>query len=238
MLSPQDRQHKKGVFAKAFRSGGNAQAKRYEELYADFCKDGYTRELAESYADSFVNESKKPLPENILEAVNLFDRVHDLSSAEFYLEMLRDKKMNNEDKFVYCVEMLKNISKVGHWRDAEDFRTENINFMQNYSEKVTMQQRADMYIALALADCSAKHYAQAFKLITGFGYKPQGRNDTKLLELLITGIYICSKTGNQESVDNAIDNARSALKLFSEFEHTWTKDYYEKCIEEASQGII
>ena len=238
MLSPQERERKKGMFAKALRSGGNAETKRYMELYADFSQLGYTRDLADDYADSFVNDQKKPLPEDIIQAAKLFDRIHDYGSAEFYLEMLKDKKLNNDDKFSYCIEMLKIKSKQGHWRDAVDFRTENINFMQNHSKKVDMKQLADMYIALALVDCASKKYMPAFKLLMNFGYKPQGKNDAKLLEILITGIYICSKTGNQESVDNAIENAHGAMKLFTEYEHPWLKAYYEKQIEEAAQGII
>ncbi len=238
MLSPQERERKKGVFAKALRSGGNAETKRYMELYNEFYNSGYSRELAENYADAFVNEHKKPLAEDIIQTAKLFDRIRDLSSTEFYLDMLKDKKLSNEDKFIYCIEMLKNKSKLGHWRDAEDFRTENINFMQNYSEKVDMKQRADMYIALALVDCATKHYTQGFKLLMNFGYKPQGRNDVKLLEILITGIYICSKTGDQESVDNAVENAHAAMKLFTEYECPWTKAFYEKLIEDAAQGII
>lgn len=238
MLSPQERERKKGVFGKALRSGGNADTKRYMELYEDFSISGYSAELAENYADAFVNEHKKPLAEDVLQTVQLFDRIRDFRSAEFYLDMLKDKKLSNEDKFAYCIETLKNKSKQGHWRDAEDFRTENINFMQNYSEKVDMKQRADMYIALALVDCAAKHYMQGFKLLMGFGYKPQGKNDSKLLEILITGIYICSMTGNQESIDNAVENAHGAMKLFSEFEHTWTRSFYEQKIEDAARGII
>ncbi len=238
MLSPQERERKKGVFAKALRSGGNADTKRYMELYADFSELGYTRELAENYADAFVNEHKKPLAEDILQTVRLFDRIRDFGSAEFYLYMLKDKKLNNDDKFGYCIEALKNKSKQGHWRDAVDFRTENINFMQNHSEKVDMKQRADLYIALALVDCATKKYMQAFKLLMNFGYKPQGRNDSKLLEILITGIYICSHTGNQESIDNAVENAHGAMKLFTEYEHPWLKAFYEKQIQDAAQGII
>ena len=238
MLSPQERERKKGVFAKALRSGGNEDTKRYMELYADFSQLGYTKNLANDYADAFVNDCKKPLAEDIIQTVRLFDRIRDFGSAEFYLDMLKDKKLSNEDKFAYCIESLKNLSKQGHWRPAVDFRTENINFMQNHSEKVDMQQRADLYIALALVDCAAKKYMPAFKLLMNFGYKPQGKNDVKLLEILITGIYICSKTGDRESIDNAVENARSAMKLFTEFEHPWLKDYYEKQIEDAAQGII
>lgn len=237
MLSTQEREHKRGMIAKTFRQSGT-DVKKYDELYIQFCHDGYSKDLAELFADTFVNEPKKPAPDDIIQTAQLFDRVHDLSSAEFYLDMLKDKKLGNDDKFSYCVEMLKNKSKQGHWRDAEDFRTENINFMQNYSEKVDIKQRADMYIALALVDCAAKHYTQAFKLLTGFGYKPQGKNDTKLIEIVITGVYICAKSGDEGSLENAVNNAHSALKLFSDYEYYWTKAYYEKCIEEAAKGII
>lgn len=238
MLSLQERESKKGVFSKPLRSGGSADGKRYNEIYANFSRDGYSRALADEYADAFVNDRKKPSAEDILQTVKLFDRIRDFGTAEFYLEMLSDKKLSNEDKFAYCIEMLKNKSKRGNWRDAVDFRTENINFLQKHSEKVSMKQRAEMYIALSLVDCASKEYMQAFKLLTGFGYRPQGRNDENLLEILITGVYICSKSGEQDSIENAVENARGALKLFTEFEHPWLKAYYEKRIEDAAQGII
>ena len=238
MLSPQERERKKGVFAKALRSGGKAQTKKYMELYADFSQMGYTRELADGYADAFVNDQKKPLTEDIIQTAILFDRVRDFGSAEFYLDMLKDKKLGNDDKFAYCIEMLKVKSKQGHWRDAVDFRTENINFMQNYSKKVDMKHLAEMYIALALVDCASKKYMQAFKLLTNFGYKPQGQNDATLVEICITCIYICAKSGDRDSVASNIENAHGALKLFTEFEHPWLKAYYEKLIEDASQGIV
>ncbi len=238
MLSPQERERKKGVFAKALRSGGNADTQRYLELYGDFSQNGYTRELAENYADSFVNDRKKPLHEDILQTVRLFEKIRDYGSAEFYLEMLADKKLSGEDRFIYCINSLNVKSKQGHWRDAEDFRTENINFMQKQSEKVDMDLRADLYIALALADCAAKHYTQGFKLLMGFGYKPKGKNDLKLLDILITGIYICSQTDNQGTVYNAVSNAHSAMRLITEYEHPWLEDYYEQRIKDASEGII
>ena len=157
---------------------------------------------------------------------------------EFYLEMLADKKLSGEDRFIYCINSLNVKSKQGHWRDAEDFRTENINFMQKQSEKVDMDLRADLYIALALADCAAKHYTQGFKLLMGFGYKPKGKNDLKLLDILITGIYICSQTDNQGTVYNAVSNAHSAMRLITEYEHPWLEDYYEQRIKDAAEGII
>ncbi len=235
MLSTQEREHKKGKFSK--HSADNV--KKYDELYVVFCHQGYSKDLAELFADTFVNDAKKPSPDDIIQAARLFDKVHDYKSAAFYLDMLADnKKLSNEDKFAYCIECLKNKSKCGNWRDAEDFRTENINFMQNYSQKVDLRQKADMYIALAHVDCASKHYTSAFRLLTGFGYKPQGKNDTKLIEILITGVYICKKSGDEASLENAVNNARAALALFSDYEYYWTKDYYEKAIEEAAEGII
>ena len=237
MLSPQERERKKGVFAKALRSGGNADTQRYLELYGDFSQNGYTRELAENYADFFVNDRKKPLHEDILQTVRLFEKIRDYGSAEFYLEMLADKKLSGEDRFIYCINSLNVKSKQGHWRDAEDFRTENINFMQIHSEKVDASKRADMYISLALTDCAAKHYEQALKLLSNFGYKPQGATDLKLLEIMITGVYILAKSGNKEELEGAKENAYGYLKLFS-FDNDWSKAYYENCIEEAAEGIL
>ncbi|MBO5164275.1 MAG: hypothetical protein J6B75_07525 [Ruminococcus sp.] len=235
MLSLQEREHKKGMFAKKT----SENIKKYSELYAEFCQNGYTKALAEDYADFFVENAKKPAHGDIIQTAQLFDRLHDFKSAAFYLERLEDvtKKMTHEEKFLYCIEALKNKSKLGNWRDAEDFRTENINFMQIHSDKVDMNQKADMYIALALSDCAARHYSSAFRLLTGFGYKPQGRNDVKLLEILTTGVYICAKSGDTASVENAVNNARAALGLFKEFEHSWSKSYYETRIAEAAEGI-
>lgn len=235
MLSPQEREHKRGVFGR--KSG--EQAKKYEEIYAEFCASGYTKLLANEYADAFVNDAKKVSPGDIIQTACLYDKIHDLKMASYYLSMLEEvKKLSTEERFLFCVENLKNISKLGRWREAEDFRTENIDFLQKYSVKAEMDQQADLYIALSLSDCAAKHYTSAFRLLMGFGYKPKGKNDKKLIEILTTGVYICAKSGDNESLDNAVMNARAALGLFSEFEHSWTKAYYEKCIDEAAEGII
>lgn len=236
MLAQHEREHRKMTFAK--KSSENT--KKYTELYADFCSNGYTPNLAREYADYFVLDAKKPAAGDILQAARLYNKVHDYKTEAVFLEKLEDmtKKLTNEEKFVYCVEGLLNKSKIGNWRDAEDFRTENINFMQIYSEKVDIKLKAEMYIALALSDCAAKHYTSAFRLLTGFGYKPQGRNDTMLLEILITGVYICAKSGDEASLSNTVENARAAMKLFNQFEHEWTEAYYEKMIEDAANGII
>lgn len=235
MLSSQEREHKRGKFGKKSSEG----TKKYDELYAKFSQEGYSKALAEEFSEYFVLDAKKPAPEDIIQAVRLYDRIHDLKNASFFLGKLEEnKKLTNEEKFLYCTEALINKSKLGNWRDAEDFRTENINFMQKYSEKVDMNMLADMYIALALSDCAAKHYGSAFRLLTGFGYKPQGKNDKKLLDILITGVYICARSGDAASLENAVNNARAALGLFKEFDHSWTKEYYENRITEASEGMI
>lgn len=94
-----------------------------------------------------------------------------------------------------------------------------------------------MYLALALTDCAAKHYTQAFRLMK-FGYKPHGRNDTTLLEIFITVVYIFACSGDSEGLEDALGNARSCLKLFSGFEFPWMQQYYEQRIEDASNKII
>ena len=46
------------------------------------------------------------------------------------------------------------------------------------------------------------------------------------------------RSGDEASLENAVNNARAALALFSDYEYYWTKDYYEKAIEEAAEGVI
>ncbi len=235
MLSPAER--KKKNFAKSLLPSFTAEMKKYEELYQLFANDGYTKELCDLFADQFVNEVKKPAHDDIIAAASLYNRVYDHKSAEFYLEMLSEKKMSSDDKFAWCVEMLKTISLLGRWRDAEDFRTENINFMQNYAAKKPLDEMADMYISLALADCAAKRYPEALKLLK-FGYKPHGRNDTSLLKIFITVVYIFARSGDEEGLEGAVSNALGCLKLFSGYDFAWTKEYYEKCVSDAAQGIL
>ena len=50
-----------------------------------------------------------------------------------------------------------------------------------------------------------------------FGYKPHGRNDTTLLEIFITVVYIFACSGDSEGLEDALGNARSCLKLFNGF---------------------
>lgn len=235
MISPSER--KKNNFAKSLRPSFGAEMKKYEELYAMFTDNGYTKELCEEYADAFINDVKKPAADDIIQLADFYDRIYDNKSAFFYLDMLMDKKLSGDEKFSYCIETLKTQSKLGKWRDAEDFRTENINFMQIFAQKKPLSQQADMYIALALADCAAKRYREAFKLMN-FGYKPQGKNDTKLLEIMITGVYLIARSGETEGLDAAVDSAHACLRLFSEFEYSWSKDYYLSCIDKAAEGII
>ena len=235
MLAQHEREHRKMTFAK--KSSENT--KKYTELYADFCSNGYTPNLAREYADYFVLDAKKPAAGDILQAARLYNKVHDYKTEAVFLEKLEDmtKKLTNEEKFVYCVEGLLNKSKIGNWRDAEDFRTENINFMQNTSQKKSISEQADMYIALALADCAAKRYRDAFKLMK-FGYKPQGKNDTKLLDIMITGVYLIARSGETEGLEGAVESAHGCLKLFTEFEYRWSKKDYLSRIDKAAEGII
>jgi len=234
MLSPSERK-KMSSFTKSLLHG--SEIKRYEELYGIYAAGGYTKELCEHYAEEFINNVKKPMAEDIVQLAALYDRIHDNKTAGFYLDMLSDRKLGGEERLSYCIEVLKTVSKLGNWRDAEDFRTANINFMQNFAAKRSTQRQAEMYMALALADSAGQHYNEAFKLLR-FGYKPSGRNDTTLLEILITGVYIFAHTGDKSGLEDAVANTHSCLKLFNEFEFSWSKGYYEQRIEEAANGIL
>jgi len=234
MLSPAERK-KMSSLAKSLLHG--SEIKRYEEIYGIYAAGGYTKELCEHYADEFISNVKKPMAEDIVQLASLYDRIHDNKTAEFYLDMLSDRKLGGEERLSYCIQVLKTVSKIGNWRDAEDFRTANINFMQNFASKRSAQRQADMYIALALADCAGGHYHEAFKLLK-FGYKPTGRNDSTLLEIFITAVYIFERCGDREGLEEAVSNAHSCLNLFNEFEFSWSKEYYEKRIEDAAKGIL
>lgn len=235
MLSTSER--KKNKFAKSLFPSFNAEIKKYDEIYQLYCQSGYTKEICELYADYFINEAKKPSPDDIIQTAFMYDRIHDNKSADFYLDMLSGKKLSSEDRYNYCIGMLNTQSKLNRWRDAEDFRTENINFIQTYMQKKTMPQQADMYMALALTDCAAKDYAHAMKILN-FGYKPQGKNDPKLLDILTTAVYIYACEGDKDNIDAALDNANSCLKIFSDFEFDWCRDYYAKRITDAAEKII
>lgn len=235
MLSTSER--KKNRFARSLLPSFNSEIKKYDEVYQLYCQGGYSKELCELFSDYFVNDIKKPAVDDIILLASLYDKIHDYKSADFYLDMLSDKKLSSEDRYNYCIGVLNTSSKLNRWRDAEDFRTDNINFIQTYMQKKTKQQQADMYMALAITDCAAKHYTDAFRILN-FGYKPQGKNDVKLLDILTTAVYIYAREGDEENVSIAVDNARSCLKLFSSFEFDWCKEYYEKRISDAANGII
>lgn len=235
MLSTSER--KKIRFARSLLPSFNSEIKKYDEAYQYFCKNGYTKELCELFGDYFVNNIKKPAQDDIILLASLYDKIHDSKSAEFYLEMVSEKKLNNEERYSYCIGMLNAISKLKRWRDAEDFRTENIKFIQNYMQKIPLRNQVDMYVALALADCAAKNYSGAFRMLN-FGYKPQEKYDTKLLDILITAVYINACQGDDENIKAAIDNAYSCLKIFKKFEFDWCKEYYKKCIDNAAEGIL
>lgn len=236
MLSTSER--KKMKFSKALLPSFGADLKKYNEVYQLYCRDGYTKELCDMFADVFVDTCKKPAADDIIQAASLYGRIYDYKNAEFYLDMLLDKKMSSEDRYDYCLERLSVTSKLNRWRDAEEFRTDNINFIQTYMQKKkTIYEQVDMYIALALVDCAAKHYSDAFRLLN-FGYKPKGKNDDKLLSILVTAVYIYAVSDDDENLKIAVENANSCLKLFSSFEFEWSKAYYEKKIQDASKGII
>ncbi|MBE6855946.1 MAG: hypothetical protein IJO99_01270 [Ruminococcus sp.] len=236
MLSTSER--KKLKFTKALLPSFSSDLKKYDELYQQYCQFGYTKGLCDEFATVFVDDCKKPATEDVILAASLYSKIFDYNNTEFYLDMLEEKKMGSDDRYSYCLEKLAILSKQKNWRDAEDFRTENINFIQTHAQKKkTTQEQADMYIVLALVDCAAKKYAEAFKLLN-FGYKPKGRNDVKLLQILVTAVYIYACAGDEDGVAAAVENAKSCLKLFDHFEFDWSKEYYENLIQSASEGII
>lgn len=232
MLSIEEREKRKLKLSK------RGEPKIFEELYADFAQNGYSKELADRYAAAFITDQKKPLPFDYVQVARLYDRINEPVTAALYLDMLEDRKLSSDERFIYCTEALKNKSMIGNWRDAVDFRTSNIDFLQKYAHKAGLKMKSELYIVLALVDCVAGEFAQGFKLLTGFGYKPCGKNDVTLLEILTTGVYICAKSGDRKSLGNAIENAHSALGLFTVYPFLWSKEYFEQCIENAANGII
>ena len=161
MLSPTER--KRAGFP--LLSSHAAEMKKYVEVYSLFVDKGYSKELCEAYADAFIDNVKKPTDFDLIQIASLYDRLYDNKTAYFYLEKLIDKKLGGAEKFSYCTGMLTTISKIGNWRDAEEFRTINIGFLQKYCGKATLKEQAKLYIALALTDCAAKNYTQALKLL-------------------------------------------------------------------------
>ena len=233
MISPMER--KKISFS--IRPSHNAEMKKYEEVYLTYANTGYTRDLCEQYAAAFVDDIKKPNVIDVVQLAMFYERIQDYKMAAFYLDSLSDRKLGGLEKYHYCIENLKVKSLLGKWRDAEDFRTENIDFMQKQSEKLSSQRQADLYMALALTDCAAKHYDQALKLLK-FGYKPRGKNDKKLLEIFITALYIFAKAEDEEGVEGALGNAKSCMNLFSKFEFSWCQEYWENRIADAANGVF
>ena len=233
MLSPMER--KKIGFP--LLTSGAAELKKYVDVYSLYVESGFSRELCEAYADAFIDNVKKPAPFDIIQLASLYDKIMDHKTAAFYLDKLADKKLGSEDRFDYCTGMLRTISKIGNWRDAEDFRTKNIGFLQKQTPKMPQKKQAELYIALSLADCAARSYAPALKLLK-FGYKPQGKNDVTLLEIFITAVYIFAKADDNEGLDGAVSNAEGCLKLFKNLDFSWEEAYLKNRIVNAENGII
>lgn len=233
MLSTSER--KKIKFTKSLFG---TDTKKYDELYQQFCREGYTKELSDSYAEAFVDNIKKPAADDVIQAAKLYRKIFDYKNAQFYLEMLADKKLGTDDRYAYCLEMLRITSSLGQWRDAEDFRTENVSFIQTYmAKKKLLNEDVEMYISLALPDIAAKRYDEAFRLIN-FGYKPKGRNDERLLSIFIAAVYLNYFSGDEESLGAAVENANCCLKLFNTFSFEWSKADFENRILKASEGKI
>jgi len=233
MMSTAER--KRNNLAKMFLPSFNAEMKKYDELYQMYCNDGYSKELCDMYADSFVDTVKKPLTDDIMQTAMLYDKIHDLKNVRFYLEMLNERKLTDDQKFRWCVETLKNKSQLEDAQDVQNFRTQHIDFMQNYASRP--ESKADMNISLALTDCASKQYNDAFKLL-GFGYRPKDKNDEKLLDIFTAIVYVYSFSTNNEAIKSAIKKAQDCLDYFSRFDFGWRKNYYIRRIRDASNGII
>jgi hypothetical protein len=233
MLSPNER--KKIGFP--LLASTNAEMKKYSEVYSLFAESGYSKELCEAYADAFLDNVRKPAPFDIVQIAALYDRIHDHKTAFFYLEKLADKKLGGDDRFYFCIQVLTILGKIGNWREGENFRTNNISFLQKHSEKASLTMQAQLYMALAITDCAAKNYRQGLKLLK-FGYKPQGSKDTTLLELFITAVYIFAKAEDNEGLEGALHNADCCLALFKDFDFPWQAHYYRERIENAANGIL
>jgi len=215
----------------------NAEMKKYVEVYSLFAESGYSKELCQAYSDAFLDNVKKPSPFDIVQISALYDRIHDHKTAYFYLEKLVNKRLSGDERFFFCTQVLNTLSKIGNWREAENFRTNNISFLQKYSEKTTQDMQARLYMALALTDCAAKNYQQGLKLLK-FGYKPQGTKDMTLLEIFITAVYIFAKADDAEGLEGALHNADCCLALFKDFDFPWQSHYYRERIENAANGIL
>jgi hypothetical protein len=215
-----------------------AKTPKSDELDEIFRNQGYCRDFCDAYADAFVNNVKKPDPVVVIELVSYLNKIGDLKSASFYLDNIDIDKLSGNTKFEFCREQLLILGKSGNWRDGEDFRSENIKFIQLYLQhNKDMRKKAEMYIALSFIDCAAKKYSDAFSLLN-CGYKPTGKSDVCFLEILITAVYIYAKMGDGDNVQLAIGNASKFLDNFTGFEYKWTKDYYKKRIESAANGKL
>ncbi|WP_295070371.1 hypothetical protein [Ruminococcus sp.] len=215
----------------------NSEMKKYTDVYSLFAENGYSKDLCEAYADAFLDNVKKPSPFDIIQVAALYDRIHDHKTAFFYLEKLTEKKLGGDERFYFCIEVLSILGKIGNWREAENFRTNNISFLQKHCEKATATMQAQLYIALAITDCAAKNYQPGLKLLK-FGYKPQGPKDITLLEIFITAVYIFAKAGDKEGLEGALHNADCCLALFKDFDFSWQSHYYRERIENAANGIL
>ena len=215
----------------------NAEMKKYVEVYSLFAESGYSKELCQAYSDAFLDNVKKPSPFDIVQISALYDRIHDHKTAYFYLEKLVNKRLSGDERFFFCTQVLNTLSKIGNWREAENFRTNNISFLQKYSEKATQNMQARLYMALALTDCAAKNYQQGLKLLK-FGYKPHGAKDMTLLEIFITAVYIFAKANDVEGLEGALHNADCCLALFKDFDFPWQSHYYRERIEKKAPKLF
>ena len=224
-------QHLKGGIMSGNR---NRMLDQFAQIFAE---KGYTDDFCDKFGTMFVDDKKNARPSDIIFLAGIYNKIGDIENTEFYLGMLDEKKLGNEERFCYCYEKLMLLGKKERGTDGAIFRNGNIGFIQNFMQKKNSPEyTVNMYIALAMVDCAGRRYADAFSLLKC--YKPSGRNDTLFLGILITAIYIYAKMNDTDGMQAASDNARKYLKTFSSFEYSWQKAYFEHCIERAENGKI
>jgi len=217
-------------------SGG--RNKILDQLTVSFNEYGYSADFCKEFNKALIEDKKGIKSVDVLFLASLYNKSGDSISAEFYLDKAQDMKMNNDERFMYCCEMLFLLSKRNKGKDGDIFRANNIKFMQTYLQKNNESENyVNLYTVLALVDCANRRYADAFSLLQ-FGYKPAGRNDKLFLRILTTAVYIYAKMGNKEGLSEAAENAKRYLKTFSSFSYKWEQQYLEECILKAEKGKL
>ena len=182
----------------------NAEMKKYVEVYSLFAESGYSKELCQAYSDAFLDNVKKPSPFDIVQISALYDRIHDHKTAYFYLEKLVNKRLSGDERFFFCTQVLNTLSKIGNWREAENFRTNNISFLQKYSEKATQNMQARLYMAQVLEETEDVDGALTIYESYAKEHKKDGEAQYNLVKLLM-------ENENYETALSYIEQAKKVV---------------------------